>query len=241
MTTLLVARQKFIELSGRLDLAEDDETIESGIDKGADFFITNGQDWLDRQLGTAKEFGRRFDSVAIDAWYLTFQKSRAIKEVWVNTDEDRWMLEKVSLKSLKEYYAGLRSATDSGQTLYYAPAMLKSIDATDIDDLGAFFNYILADSDTYNGIIFMPPTEEALVVETVGKFYSDTLTINADTSYWSENHMMTLVWAALRQLEISYRNTEGARDWERAIRDSIEGIDKDVVEEETADTEEMDG
>ncbi len=241
MATLLIARQKFIELSGRLDLAEDAGTIESGTDKGADFFITNGQDWLDRQLGTAKEFGRRFDSVAADAWYLTFQKSRAIKEVWVNSDEDRWELEKVPLSSLKKYYAGLRSATDSGQTLYYALAMLRAIDSTDIDDQGAFFNYVLADSDTYNGIIFMPPTEEALVVEIVGKFYSNTLSINADTSYWSENHMMTLVWAGLRQLEISYRNTEGARDWANAIRDSLIGIDKDVVEEETADTEEMDG
>jgi len=241
MTTLLVARQKFIELSGRLDLAEDSETIESGTDKGADFFITHGQNWLDRQLGTAKEYGRIFDSVAADAWYLTFQKSRAIKEVWVNSDEDRWQLEKVTLQSLKEYYAGLRSATDSGQTLYYAPAMLRAIDATDIDDQGAFFNYILDDSDTYNGIIFMPPTEEAMVVETVGKFYSNTLTDNEDTSYWSQNHMMELVWAALRHLEISYRNTEGAKDWATAIFQSIEGIDKDIVEEETADTEEMEG
>ena len=241
MTTLLVARQKFIELSGRTDLAEDDGVTESGTDKGADFFVTAGQDYLDRLQGIPKDTGRIFDSVAIDAWYLTFQKSRAITEVWVNSSENRWELEKVTLKALKEYYAGLRSATDSGQTLYYAPAMLRPIDTTDIDDQGAFFNYILADSDTYNGIIFMPPTEEALVVEIVGKFYSDTLSVNADTSFWTENHMMTLVWAALYQLEVSYRNTEGARDWESAILKSISGIDKDVVEEETADTEEIDG
>jgi len=119
--------------------------------------------------------------------------------------------------------------------------MLRAIDSTDIDDQGAFFNYVLADSDTYNGVIFMAPTDEALVVEIVGKFYSDTLTDNDDTSYWTQNHMMTLVWAALRQLEISYRNTEGARDWQRAIEDSVSGIDKDIVEEETADTEEMEG
>lgn len=245
MTTLLVARQKFCQLSGRPDLAlplnESGGTTEFGTDNGADFFITAGQDYLDRLQSTPKEQGRIFDSVAINAWYLTFQKSRAIMEVWVNSDKGRWELEKVSLGSLKKYYASLRADTDSGQVAYYAPASLRAIDAADIDDKGAFFNYIMAASDDYNGIIFMPPTEEALVVEIVGKFYSDTLSSNSSQSFWTQNHMMTLVWSALRQLEISYRNTEGARDWKEAIDESIVGIDKDVVEEIIADTEEMDG
>ncbi|KKK96650.1 hypothetical protein LCGC14_2660640 [marine sediment metagenome] len=66
MTTLLVARQKFCELSGREDLAlalnaTGSQTL-YGTDNGADFFITSGQDWLDRQLGTAKEYALIFDN-----------------------------------------------------------------------------------------------------------------------------------------------------------------------------------
>lgn len=241
MTTLLVARQKFCEISGRHDLAKNLGTIPFGLDNGADFYITSGQNYLDRLQGTPKEKARIFDEVTANSWFLTFQRSRAITEVWVNSSESRWRLEKIPLSEIRTYYASLVSETDSGGVTHYAPAMLRAIDAADKDNLGAFFNYVLADSDDYNGIIFMPPTEEALVIEVVGKFYSDTLLANADTSFWTQNHMMTLVWAALRQLEVSYRNTEGARDWERAVLDSIAGIDKDTVEEEVTEVTEMEG
>ena len=90
---LLGVRQQFIKLSGRYDLATTNvETHDT--DNGADYFINAGQRYLDRHFYTLKSIGRRFDAVAADSWYLTFQRCRAIKSVWCNDDEARWKLTK---------------------------------------------------------------------------------------------------------------------------------------------------
>ncbi len=240
MSDLLTARQKFVEISGRYDLATR-TTDEHDTDAGADFFIKAGQDFLDRMYETPKMLGRVFEEIAAGGWYVTFQRCRAITQVWVNNDEERFRIDKVPIEDIKEYYASLRSGTDNGEPAYYAPALLRAIDSDDIDNLGAFFNYVLASSDTYNGIILMPPVDEAYVVEVIGKFYSDELTSNSSTSFWTQNHLMTLVWASLYMLEVSYRNSEGAKDWLLAIERNTSGIDKDVVEENIAEVSEMDG
>ena len=238
---LLGIRQNFCRISGRYDLAttnvEDFDT-----DNGADFYITSGQDFLDRLRFHKKTPARIFEEVAAGSWYFTFQhRCRAITEVWVNNDEERFELGKVSLNDLRSYYTGLRSDTDQGEPQYFAPALLRSVDSADIDSLGEFFNYVLDDSDDYTGIIFMPPSDEAYVVEVVGHFYSNTLSDNADDSFWTLMHPMILVWAACYMLEVSHRNTEGAKDWLNAITLNVEGIDKDTVEEEISNLEEMEG
>lgn len=55
-----------------------------------------------------------------------------------------------------------------------------------------------------------------------------------ETSWWSEIYPDALVYAALYSLETFYRNTEGAKDWMNSIRMVIDGIDKDMVEQEVA-------
>ncbi len=238
---LLGIRQKFCEISGRYDLATKN-TYDFDTDNGADFFITSGQDFLDRMASLPKENARLFEELAVGAWYFDFQKRcRAITEVWINTSESRFRLEKIDVADLREFYSGLISATDQGAPAYYSPASLRTTDSTDINSLGSFFNHILADSDDYSGILIFPPIEEACVVDVWGKFYSDELAVNADDSYWSLNHSMTLVWAALYKLEVSYRNTEGAKDWLASITTNVEGIDMDGVTEEIAEIEEMVG
>jgi len=236
---LLDIRQKFCEISGRYDLATT-STDSFDTDSGADFFINSGQDFLDRMAPLPKENARVFDEKAMGTWYYDFQRRcRAITEVWVNNSEERFKLEKIDLSDLREFYSGLISATDQGEPAYYSPASLRSLDETDIDSLGSFFNHILADSDDYSGIVIYPPIDEAYVVEVWGKFYSTELTGNTIESYWSINHPMTLVWAALYMLEVSYRNTEGAKDWLGSITANVEGIDMDGVTEEIAELEEM--
>jgi hypothetical protein len=49
---------------------------------------------------------------------------------------------------------------------------------------------------------------------------------------WTEMHEMILVWAGLYMLEVSYRNTNGAKDWLAAIQREIISLDMDGVEEE---------
>ena len=231
MATLLALRTQFINISGRFDLATDPNGGDY-TDDGADFFLQAGQRELDRMFGAPKGVARLWDTVAIAGYYIKFQECRAIQHVWVNNSTDRTELMKVDFIKLKNAYPELISATDQGTPLYYAPAFIRTVEDTDMNATGTFFNYVMDASDSYNSIIFLPPADEAFDVEVQGLFYTDWPDADTKTSYWMEIHPMISVWAGLYMLETSYRNTEGASDWLKAITRSVTGIDMDTVEEE---------
>jgi len=226
-------RQKFVELSGRYDLVTDYYGADY-TDNGADLFLQAGQRELDRMFNTPKGVGRIWDTVASGTYYMKFQECRAIQRVWINNTEKRVELEKADYVDLKNEYNDLVASTTQNDPLWYAPAFIRAIDSTDMNATGTFFNYIVADSDSYNAIVFLPPPDEAFDVEVMGLFYSTWPSGESDTSYWMEIHPMVSIWAGLYMLEVSYRNTEGARDWMNAITLSVSGIDKDTIEEEMA-------
>lgn len=242
--TLLSVRTLAVKLSGRYDLInEDGDTPEAGTDNGMNSFINSGQKYLDMLFDSKKGDGVRYDTLAIDGWYVPITGIRAIEDVWVNDTTESWQLDRKSLWWMKENYNDLISSTSSGDAEYWAPALIRGIDVTNKDSLGAFFNYSLAQTnyENYSGIIILPKTDVALVVETSGKFWSPTLTSDTDISYWTEVHEMALVWATLRQLEISYRNKEGASDWEAAIASYVIGLDKDEIQEQISNVDAMEG
>jgi len=47
--------------------------------------------------------------------------------------------------------------------------------------------------------------------------------------------------AGMYQLEVMYRNTEGANDWLRSIELAVTGLGKDFVEEHIAEVDQMNG
>lgn len=236
--TLVAIREQFVKLSGRYDLVVD---TTDWADNGADFFIQAGQDYLDRYYLTPKAHNSIFEELAAGGWYVTFSKCRAIKEVWINNAEGRSKLTKKDLSWLYQEYSALISETDQGTPLYYCPARLRSTDATDRTSLGTFFNYVADDSDALSGILIFVPPDEAIVVEIQGLFYSDVLTIDASESYWSENWPAILIKAALYQVEVFNRNTEGMKDWKFAIEDEFIGLDRDNIEEEVAEINQIEG
>lgn len=236
--TLLELREQFVKLSGRYDLVID--TID-WVDAGADFFIQAGQDYLDRQYFNSKAVNTIFDGLAVDEWYLTFSKCRAIKEVWINNTEGRSKLIKKDMSWLYQKYSALVSETDSGTPLYYCPAKLRSTDSTDRTSLGTFFNYVKDNSDALRGILIFPPPDEAIVVELQGLFYSNALLVDTSQSYWTDNWPAILIKAALYQVEVFNRNSEGVRDWKSAIEDEIIGLDKDTIEESVAEVNQIEG
>lgn len=241
MSTLVQVRTQFIDISGRFDLATD-PTGDDYTDNGADVYLQAGQDMLDEQVNFKKSVGRVWETIAADIYYVTFQhRCRAILDVFSNDDDVRTKLRKVDYNDLKNYYDDLIADTDSGEPVYYCPAFLRAMDATDKNATGTFFNHILADSDSYNGIILMPPPDSARDIEIKGLFYSDTLSAESDTNYWTAQHPLLYVWAALWALEISYRNTEGAKDWMSQIQFKLKNLWGDALEEELADSDQMEG
>jgi hypothetical protein len=242
--TLLSVRTLAVQLSGRYDLINDDgATPESGSDKGMNAFINSGQRYLDMQFDGKKASGVRYDPLAIGAWYLSINGIRAIEDVWVNSTSERWQLERKSLWWMKQNYSELVSASTSGDAMYWAPVLLRGIDVTNKDSLGAFFSHALTQTgyEGYSGVMILPVTDVALVAEISGKFWSPTLSSDSDESYWSSVHEMLLVWASLRQLEVSYRNREGAADWDAAITSYIFGLDKDEIQEQISSVDVLEG
>ncbi len=235
---LLEIRTEFVKQSGRYDLVID---TTSYADNGADYFINSGQDYLDRQGVVVPESeGRIIKTIFPDDYYIEFQeRCRVIKDVWANNATDRVHLEKVDWDELRDLYDSPIADISTGAPLYYTLAKLREIDVADKDSIGIFINYTKSSSYDYRGILILPPVDEAFDIEIFGKFYQKKLTLDADENFWSIETPSTLITAALRQVEISYRNIKARGEWEEIIRKDLIDIDMDIVEEKMTDIEEM--
>jgi hypothetical protein len=231
-------REKFVQFSGRYDLINTDDS-----DNGADFFINAGQRFLDRRVDFRKSDGRQYKELTSGNWYFKLQNCRTLERVWVNTSEERWQLIRKDLIWLRNEYPSLINATDQGDPNYWAPAILRGMDITDMNNQGTFFNYALAEAgnEDYQGLVILPPPDTSVVVELWGKFYSPTLTLDTNESYWTVTAPETLVASALYRLEIMYRNSEGAKDWLAAIDVDLRDLDKDNIQEDVTNVDTMEG
>jgi len=219
--------------SGRTDLSDARKT----------FLINSGQKFLDRLVTTRDSAGKVIQLANVDDWYLLFKRSRSIDSVFMSSDDDRWELEKKDLGWLMLRYNEPIADVDTGKPLYYATPILRSVP----QDTGAITiskfigETVQANHELfgYNGIIWMPPTNEKLVVEVHGLFYSEEFSVDADKSVWSESYPFILLLSAFRSLEILYRNTEGVNDWTRAIMEELDTLGKDFVAEDIVGSLEM--
>jgi len=238
---LLQLRQQFRTISGRHDLVNLD-----GSDNGANFYINEGSRYLDRLGENQKSWASRFLWLQAGLWGVQFEHCRAIKEVWVSVATERWQLEKKRIQDLKsEYMSDLPSARGTGDPLYYAPTYTRYIpEDAEVGDIESFVGFVDIPSGSahlYNSILIAPPASELLSVEIVGLFYNKELIADTDENYWSVAHPFLLIMAAMRQLEVVNRNTQGVNDWEAAILRDMTSIGFDLVEEMIAEVDEMGG
>ncbi len=241
---LLQLRTKFREVSGRFDLVNADFS-----DNGSDFFINEGRKFLDRLDETQKSLGSAFKIVEVGSWYATFQHCRAIRSIWaaiLGADSGRWKLEKKNLQDLMEgFLSGLPSSRDTGNPLYYSPCITRYIpeDAT-VENIESFLGYVdvpAGDAHGYNSILLSVPVSARTVITINGLFYSAELTNDEDKNYWSDVHPLLLISAAMRQIEVINRNTQGLNDWTNAIATEMQQLGFDLVEEQIAEVSQMEG
>ena len=64
---------------------------------------------------------------------------------------------------------------------------------------------------------------------------------DADTSWWTLEAPETLVLASLYELEVAYRNTEGANDWMGALNNELMSLEYDQISEEITGIDQMEG
>lgn len=233
-------RNKFVEATGRNDL------VAAGIALGADFFINEGQKTLDRMLEEGKGGARYFVDLDAAQILVPLPSCRAVKKVFCGSATERWELRKYDQHFLRSYFAEPISLLTADEPLYYSPVWARPypniIDPTSYNQEWLLEDIIDIGHEAFNAIIVLPPPDVATyTLEVWGLFHSDELVNDGDVSYWTEQHPLLLVKAAAYQLESTYRNTEGAKDWMGGIELDMRGINCDIIEEEIADIDCMEG
>lgn len=227
---LLEVRKMFVKTTGRYDLVID---ITDWVDDGANFFIQSGQNMIENLVGELPESeGRIWETITSDDYYVGFQKRcRSIFQVWANNSTSRIELQKLSWDDMKELYTQPLAEISSGTPIYFCPAKLREVDATDKNATGTFSNYSLAISSDFRGIVIMPPADQDFDIEILGKFMQTALTVDDQENFWTIIHPSILIRAAAYQAELMYRGKESVRKlYDSIVMDVIE-IDKDGIEE----------
>ena len=232
-------KTNFRTLSGRDDLVNDDTT---GL---VEAFINQGCRQLDRMGENQKTWGVHFTSASVGSFHVSFPYCRAVKEVWVRTTEATWQLKKKPLQNIIAEYLASNDDIENGTPLYYSPTITRRIpEDVSITGFSSFLTYMDTSTDLdheHNAIIFNIPTDTTLLVEIRGLFYSKELVNEDDENYWSVNHPFTLLKAALRELEIFNQNKTKTDQWTEALMRDLDTINKDLVEELIAETDQMNG
>lgn len=232
-------RTLFVQRSGRYDLVNLDNA-----DMGANAVINAAQKFLDRRLNFNDDIARYFQTLDAGEYFVSFENNRTINEVWGASLTSRWLLTPVTVQEMMAFYASPEGSVTQGTPLYWAKVNLRSMpDKTALDALTGYGTEIAVDGSQRNtvGIIVMPPVAETTGIELWGKFYSPTLTLDEDTSYWTEQYPDLLITAAQYQLEVINRNSEGMRDWLLALDMELTTIEFDLVETESNMATKMEG
>ncbi|MDI6785127.1 MAG: hypothetical protein QMD92_00300 [bacterium] len=239
MSQFSLVKAKFIEITGRADLADPAAAFDAG------FFINEGQKYLDRLFSRGKVEARHFTNLTADQVIVSLQNVRSFKEVWLYDSETRSKLIVTDAATLRGYYSKPTASLDKGPPEYYAPIVIrpfpKDLSASGLNQAWAVEDMKLTTHETYNAILLKPPVDVSgkYTLEVHGTFYTDALSGSTDKSYWTETNELLLIFAAAFMMELSYRNTEGAKDWKNAVLEITEELDKDIVEEQITDISSM--
>lgn len=233
--SLIAIRKLFLDTTGRYDLVDSVTYANTG----ADTYIRAGQRWLDEAFYIRQNYGRRFTMEVAGAWNNSGLHCRSITEVWMSTATAKWQLEKIDLAAMILRWPANPSTMSRGAPRVYAVTNRRSHGAdlpgaTVVDWWGNYLTTQPYDYWDQNGIIWRPPLDVDTMVEVHGRFNQPALTADQAQNYWTEDKPMALLWAACRVLEISYRNTTGAREWEQAIRAEMQPTEWEFAEQQAA-------
>lgn len=236
---LLKIREQFIELSGRSDLVKSMTNYE---DNGADWYIRAASKELDRErLQTGEAPKIAVIAVPAEGWVVKLDRMRSIFSVRVRTGNTYSVLKRLSRAGVYSTFPKLGYDISAGAPLFYYPINFQYLSEDAIPDAFMIEAAYEKTIDEITGIIILPPPDTAIQVEVEGYFYSALLENDEDTNFWATVEPDILVMGAMRELERSYRNMSGAREWTSHIEQKLLGIDMDRVEQTISATSKMRG
>jgi hypothetical protein len=233
--SLLSVRTMFAQYSGRYDLIVDRITFAN---KGADFFIRAGQQYLDRTYDIFKAESRFYTELVPSSWYILVPDARVVENVYIsNSAGARAELRRISLTEYKRVFRSDPGMSDNGCSGAYCVSNLRvtpQSPTTITIDRWETNTYSAAGTEYNNtGILISPAISSDSTCEIYGKFYQPKLLLDSDANVWSEQYEAVLAMAACRELEMSYRNTVGVKDWETSITSELHGVELDNADQES--------
>ena len=239
--TLLEMRKMFVEKSGRFDLWNDD-----GSNNGADFYIQRGQRHLENLISNGRQDSEHHVTL-YNSSRFTLPDIRIVKAVYAKTAaQKRTLLTRISIAQAREYLIGENTNCDF--PVYYCVFNSRGaygeavVDPTDsflsaVDDVAVNMTY------SQMGFILLPVLMRGTTIDVEVQATTREPLLSADTDFnsWSAEWPELLLFAALRILEVTYRNTQGVKDWDKAISDIVIPMDMDWVEDDMQSRVRMEG
>ncbi len=246
--TVIAVRERFVLETGRHSLVTNFSTGDF-TDKGANRFLNDGQRFLDRKASYLKENSKYIKDLTVGDYKLEVPYCDVIKEVWLAGSEGSKRLDLKTDTWIRENFGRPYASILNGTPQYWAPMTMglsrsqRALTSSDYtDEFTQDFEEIkFGDHWAYNGVLFMAPTDTAYTMTVVGRFKSQDFTTDTDKTYWTEVHPDLLVLAAMYSMERFYRNTQGQQDLMLSLLEAIKDIDKDSVEQESTDADQMEG
>lgn len=236
-------RKKVVEISGRYDLVVDIETYN---DNGANYYINNGQKYLDRRGVVENNTTEIFKHINPGDFYVFFKNYRNLLDVrFFDKENNNIELKKIDTK---DFYSLIQNTSCIEEDFYYYTFLNLTTNPSqdsgnfiDLDGFNYLFDVTLNTNYEYTGIVFTPKATQEYTLKLTGKFLSTYLISDEDISFWSINYPSLLVRSTLMQLEIDNRNTTGVKDWSFSIDNELNDIEKDLIEADIIGKNQMKG
>ena len=239
--TLRELRKRFIEMSGRYDLWNDD-----GSNNGADFFIHRGQRHLENLLSNGRQDAEHHVMLSGTSQFC-LPDVRVVKDVYVKgVEQKRTKLTRISLEQARAYLVEEPAGALAPE--FYCVVNSRGAYGEPVADDGSCFVSIIQETAThltYNQVgIFLFPRISAgnvinVTVETTTR--EPLLLLDDDFNFWTTEWPEALLYASMRTMEISYRNSQGVKDWDAAISSILVPFDMDWVEDDMQNATRMEG
>ncbi len=231
--TLYDIRQQFVKATGRFDLVNSD-----GSDNGADFFIRQANRILYSTLKILKHLSTYELSLPIGVKAVRMPEHTELRRVDLifSTTERRNLVyrNKTRFFSMFNKTATIvypvdpfepETFEDRGTPTYYTEVSVNELEGTNqyLKPLAIYFNC---------------PLEKEATLEVEG-YFIESLIDDADENALTNLAPMALVFKAAYFMEVYFRNTEGAKDWEMAVSSIVDKFDDEDVAIRTQDINQM--
>lgn len=236
MSNLAESRKLFVQVSRRFDLVLNGD-LETNVDNGANYFINQGQKYLDDRVQTRRQL-RRFNAVTANGDFtLTIPGLASVEAIWVidavNGRSDNLLRSWMSNSDFLRTYSGLVADWNSGIPSNWA----FNVDALAPSHDGALVTSAEEDGDVQlgkrvnkDGIIFYPKADGAYTFDIRGRFKEVKLLRDDDESYWTVMEPELLAMAAAFVFENRMGSQQRKQDHLIAMEPFIDELDNQEIE-----------